>query len=753
MYANSRRADIVANKGRATAFLRVNRPVEFPLDLRGFLSAPNRTLDLMNEAESHLAIAKEQIKYAQFWLLKMTPIDDVAFNHLLAGNMSGAIEIWSKQESLSSLQNKLVCYLIEDKHRAAVLAAEKLYEKFGDTYINKIDPNCTLQMSGTDLWHQFLDSLSEEIGIQKLLGYITDVEAKAYIRNQSIEPLINKISIEVDKTKKVDHSNPKARIEAARKLVTNTKDAFNQLKGILPVTDPKFQMIADKYGLEILQCGIDYFNNSDDDDSPHTAMKVQKYALSIVVGTMAKQRCEENVRTLQKIIDQLPPQKIKVYDKAIKEELSKFVKLPNNISNAISLLTRTVLYLTLIRSKLGSTNAYYLNLSTQIVGNALHNVIDEVNQAHAPLAELGKLLGEMTPVERSSYISRNAQHIRALQAEVNLTLRKAWDATLLMDKFDLEPDFRSHYNENRSTLKSMCEKAGIPTSSQTSAPSRPSARPSSSSGSSSSRPSSSSLGSSSSRPSTAYNSSSSSSSSSSGNGGCVLTLIIIAIVGILIFATINNKGTSASVSPAQKTNYAEVEEPVDSLPYEEDDVAIASSDYIDDSVAADYLVSDEEEYIAEVDNSYNEVNHSTGDRPYQSYYGRGDYDKRTLNSLTIMNEYDRDAVVFLETTSGHKIRHVYINASNSFTMSNIPAGRYVVKIMQGTSWNPDKDNGPDAPRGGFMKDLSMSESGSSDIFEFPTVSSGQYGSYDLTLYKVQNGNMSTHEIDNAAMFN
>ena len=118
-----------------------------------------------------------------------------------------------------------------------------------------------------------------------------------------------------------------------------------------------------------------------------------------------------------------------------------------------------------------------------------------------------------------------------------------------------------------------------------------------------------------------------------------------------------------------------------------------------------------------------------------------------------MNEYDRDAVVFLETTSGHKIRHVYINASNSFTMSNIPAGRYVVKIMQGTSWNPDKDNGPDAPRGGFMKDLSMSESGSSDIFEFPTVSSGQYGSYDLTLYKVQNGNMSTHEIDNAAMFN
>ena len=62
VYANSRRNEIVANKSRATAFLTVNRPVEYPLDLKGLLPAPNRTLDLMNEAEAHLAIAKEQVK-------------------------------------------------------------------------------------------------------------------------------------------------------------------------------------------------------------------------------------------------------------------------------------------------------------------------------------------------------------------------------------------------------------------------------------------------------------------------------------------------------------------------------------------------------------------------------------------------------------------------------------------------------------------------------------------------------------------
>ena len=74
------------------------------------------------------------------------------------------------------------------------------------------------------------------------MGYITDEEAKAYVRNQAIGPLVNRISLEVEKTKKVNHNDPKARIEAARKLVTNTKEAFSQLKSILPISDSQYQM-------------------------------------------------------------------------------------------------------------------------------------------------------------------------------------------------------------------------------------------------------------------------------------------------------------------------------------------------------------------------------------------------------------------------------------------------------------------------------------------------------------------------------
>lgn len=464
VYANSPKRDIVSNKGKATAFLKVNKPVEYPLDLKGILSAPNRTLDLMNEAEAHLAIAKEQIKYAQFWFLqKMTPLDDIAFNHLLAGNMASAKEIWSKQESLSSLQNKLVCYLIENKPWLAVKTAEKLYDKFGVDYIRKVDANSTLQMTATDLLHQFIDTLGEEIGMQKLLGFELGAETKAYISSQTIGPLINKISAEVEKTKKVDHKDPKARIEAARKLVTNTKEPFSQLKSILPATDSQYQMIADKLGLEILQCGIDYFNNSEDDDAPHTAMKIQNYAQSVVVGTLAKQRCEENVKILQKIIDNLPPLEVISSDKALKRSLDKYARLSANIGNAICLLNETKQHLQYIKVKLGNSNKYYLKMSTQIVALALHNVIEEVNEAQEPLAKLSELLSGMDPYLRNSLLSGRSFDIDDIKNKVKSTLREAWKATLIMDGFDLESDFKTRYNQNRTTLKSLCSQMGVST--------------------------------------------------------------------------------------------------------------------------------------------------------------------------------------------------------------------------------------------------------------------------------------------------
>ena len=467
VYANAARRDIVANKSRATAFLTANRPVEYPLDLKGIFPSLTRTLDSMNEAEAHLSLDRKKITFAQFWFIKLTPIDDIAFNHLIAGNITNAEEMWLTQESLSSLQNRLVCRLIDNNIGQALELAEKLYEKYGNEYINSVDRSSTLQMTGTELLHQFIDTLGNEVGMLELMEYELGEKTKAYIRSQTIGPLVSKISAEVSRAKNVDHKDPKARKEAGQSLMMATKEPLQQLKSILSDSDSQYVVIADKLGMEILQCGIDYYNNSEEYEASFEAMKLQKYALSVVVGQLAKERCEENVKILQKNIDNLPPNKeVFAEDKEIKKELAKFVKLPDKISHAITLLNGTKDYLQSIKQKLGSTNEYYLKISTQVVGNALHNVIEEVNAAQKPLATYSKWLGEMNPTMRYIFLSGDtdlAKSFKESERNVKSTLREAWAATIIMDTFDMDDNFKSRYRENRNTLQSLCDNMDIPT--------------------------------------------------------------------------------------------------------------------------------------------------------------------------------------------------------------------------------------------------------------------------------------------------
>ena len=60
------------------------------------------------DAEAQLTLPKDQLLYAQFWFVKATHLDEVAFNHLFAGEIDKAEEIWQKKDTASSLQNRIV---------------------------------------------------------------------------------------------------------------------------------------------------------------------------------------------------------------------------------------------------------------------------------------------------------------------------------------------------------------------------------------------------------------------------------------------------------------------------------------------------------------------------------------------------------------------------------------------------------------------------------------------------------------------
>lgn len=468
VYSTSQKKEIVANQGRMKAFLHVGKSISFPLDLPNVLPDVIRTEDNVKEAAAKLTLPADQLRFAQFWFANVTQFDDIACKKLTNGDMDGAVGIWSKKDNASSLQNRIVCALIRKQYQEAICYAERLYSNFLKEFV-KIVLGDTATISSIELAHDFLNILCDTIGANAFLQYITIQEWKQYVGSKSTQPLIDAISSDIATAKASRGKGSAARYNAGVKLMNDTKDTLGQLKQFLSATDLQYQMIADKLGLEILQCGIDYYNDSDEPDAARKAMRLQKYAQSVVVGKMAKDRCKENVDILNKIIDNLPPTEVFSEDRAIKEELRKYCELPDKICHAITLLNNTKPYLQAIKQKLGASNAYYLKMSTQVVGNALHNLIEEVNDAQNYLSAIISA-AKKAGVDPAILNILNDEHSPAkiIDNKLKPVLRQAWQATTIMDTFDMEADFKvNRYSSQRSSLKGLCGQLGISTSTYT----------------------------------------------------------------------------------------------------------------------------------------------------------------------------------------------------------------------------------------------------------------------------------------------
>lgn len=521
VFSNSPLKERLANNNKLKAFLKVGKEASIPLDRIEFLPHLHRTEESVSSAEAMLTLPADQIKYAQFWFIKQSPLDEVAFNHLLNGETEKALSIWAKKDYVSSLQNRAICALMQSDVAEALRCFTQLYNS--DEHLRDF----VIAVTGDDsnysqelLTHSLLDTLCEEFDVYEILPSLSDTSWKEYVGQRTVTPLIQSIEEEIALAKKTKGEGCTVRLNAGNKLKNATRENLQTLKQLLPVDDIRYQMIADKLGIEILQCGIDYYNGADATDAARNAMILQKYALSIVVGKLAKDRCQENVNILQKIIDNLPPSEVFMEDRAIHEELRKYCLLPDKICHAVTLLNNTKPHIQSIKRKLGVSNAYYLKISTQIVGNALSNVIAEVNEAQSifsadkddPNDTLAAILG--------------ITHLKSV-------LKEAWKATRIMDDFDMEVDYKcGRYSQNRSILKGLCEQLGFSTSTYT--PSSSSSRPTQREPTSTARSYASTTNrASANRQTTSTNNYSSSSSNSSSNNGCLIAFIVWIVLGCI----------------------------------------------------------------------------------------------------------------------------------------------------------------------------------------------------------------------------
>lgn len=440
VYSNSPKKDVLSNLNKMKAFLKVGKDVSFPLDLPNYLPPVGRDEAIVSAAQSSIELPLDQLKHSLFWFMKASPLDDIAFNHLYNGNIQQAKDIWQKKECVSSLLNLIACAAIGQDYTAMSLSADRLFQNHASELCASI--NETIKLTSEQLTELLVNILKEaedvDMSVLARVPGTSSVWHKAFAAS-TVKPLIDAINTAINEAKNIKDAS--ANYSTGIKLMNSTKGSLTQLRGLLGTSDMQYQMIADKLAQTILQCGINYFNDSNDDDAPQKAMTLQKYALSIAVGPLAKERCKENVDILQKIGPEYKVQRemgriadrLKKFNSKSSRSVDIFASLSgsHSLSEIESFVNGNVSDLQAIKSKLGYTNDLYLKISSAVASAAINALVDKINKAQT--------MAQITS-DKSS-----------LRTDVS-------SAISIMSKIsslDMTSQCRSYFNNNNSTLNSI----------------------------------------------------------------------------------------------------------------------------------------------------------------------------------------------------------------------------------------------------------------------------------------------------------
>ena len=631
-----------------------------------------------------------------------------------------------------------------------------------------------------------------------------------YFSKRCIELSIRRIEFCLSQAAESEGCNAKKNLNAAKKLEEDTRILLRSLRRGLGKGSNEYKSYCDRIANQVVDNCIEYYNN--DTNNPirsRNILNLLKFALRIAEGKITKDRCQDNYNQIKHEYDELIPEEIDTEIKYINKQIAEFNKL-NLVSNYAGYLDAVLgscfQKLEIIKTNVGENSPHYVKTSSDIVNFGISVIINEVNKslkayksAHnyenaRGLLELRNKLKWGKPifntlktfVKDSTCESQyeynlnlfiklyDEYHVDNLDVEnvVRLTIKvDAPESVFVGQQFivvfkvdhgnydgDLNfappsfnglevllgPSISKFQNGTKYVYILIARTVGIFTITSASVK----------------------LGTSitkslpqtikilgektvdKSKRATANNSTSTSTNDAPKRNtkksikkdskiGLIFGLILVAFVMYVFIREIGNFTKSKSeYNTTQNSKISADESIVGEISIDEKSESLEDSESLNRNQSRTYKI----------------VYFKTGDKPYLSFYGKGQYDSGTKNSLLIKNGSGRDAVVFLESLSRVKIRHVYIRKGESFRMTQIPGGKYITKIYQGDKWNPNKNNSNIAPLGGFMENISMTKSENGDSFDYPFPSSGYYYDYEITLNKVINGNMRTETIDADEMF-
>jgi len=357
--ANSSEKELQKQKSKITKYASIGKQVDSELDFP-FFGNVDRSENSITKAFSGIEQNQDKVSHSLFWFLKSNNFDETAFNYLINGDKEKAVEIWDKvtngkevtSKNFSCFNNIGTLKLLSESQQEiqeGIEAKIKLIDSPSFTEFVHTVADQTYTIDNQKQTEKFIDDILKQFkgkysssDTLKLFSNCNGI-TKKYLSQKFTEEPLHKIESQIETCKKKRKENKSNAYEFGLKLYTNTKDELALLKSILGISDLKYKALADQLANEIMQCGIDYFNESQENNSRdnylESSQKLTKLADSIAVGKMAKDRAKDSLASLEDMKDREINKAIAMlnsiklaYDKAISEIDAQVLKMTMQMS-------------------------------------------------------------------------------------------------------------------------------------------------------------------------------------------------------------------------------------------------------------------------------------------------------------------------------------------------------------------------------------------------------------------------------------
>lgn len=322
--SNSGLRVIQKNLSKLKAFSKLGKPVEFDFDLPFLnLASVDRSLEIISKVESRILLDENKLKYSLFWFQDASSYDSVALANLIKGDTEKALEIWSKAMKSGEVNTKNFSAF---NNSSTLLLMLQLDDSKTDRFKNESTSTTQLKdalsqkitLINSEYFQEYCLSLGikSDVNSAEILTFLADIVLEILNQNFSNKQLLNLVQgLDASFSELISNSlvrepvasikeqlktaasalknDVKEGLEIGKRLIKNTVSDLRYLKGTLGIEHYQYDSLADKLSNQILQCGINYFNDTGDDQY---YLSSYKYALSIAPNEKTKLRAKDTIK-------------------------------------------------------------------------------------------------------------------------------------------------------------------------------------------------------------------------------------------------------------------------------------------------------------------------------------------------------------------------------------------------------------------------------------------------------------------------